>query len=168
MKKFKKFARAALVMGAALTLAACGSKEPQSSQSSQNSQSADQNGIYTPGTYTGEAQGYGGKVMVAITTDADSITDVKITGDDETPAVGGAALEDLAAQVKEKGADIDGVSGATMTSNAVKAAAADAISAAKGEEPAIKAGSVADGTYTGQGSLFWRDEGDGTGNNLQG
>ena len=40
----------------------------------------------------------------------------------------------LGKQIKEKGADIDGVSGATVTSNAAKAAAADCIAQAKGEK----------------------------------
>ena len=59
-------------------------------------------GTYTPGTYTGEAQGFGGKVSVTITVDKNKITDVKVAGDDETPTVGGAALEKLAAAIKEK------------------------------------------------------------------
>lgn len=89
-------------------------------------------GTYTPGTYTGSAQGYGGTVTAEITVDANAITDVKLTGDSETPTVGGAALPGLADQVKEKGADIDGVSGATYTSNGVKEAVAAALAQAKG------------------------------------
>ena len=57
-------------------------------------------GKYTAGTYTGEADGFGGKVTVTITTDAKSITDVKCEGPDETETVGGAALEELAEQIK--------------------------------------------------------------------
>lgn len=108
-------------------------------------------GTYTAGTYTGEAQGYGGTVSVSITTDASSITEVTITGDDETPNVGGAALEDLTTQIMEaQSADIDGVSGATVTSTAVKNATQAAIDAAMGNESATTGEKtpVADGTYT--------------------
>ena len=69
---------------------------------------------YTPGTYEATTQGFGGDVKVEITVDENAITDVKITGDSETPTVGGAALETLATQIKEKqSADIDGVAGLT-------------------------------------------------------
>ena len=88
---------------------------------------------YTAGTYTGPAQGYGGEVTVPITVDASSITDVTIEGADETPEVGGAALDTLAESIKTAGsAEIDGVAGATVTSDAVKAAAADALAQAQG------------------------------------
>ncbi len=135
MKKRLTALSLALVM--ALSVTACQSKEPDAA------------GIYTPGTYEGSAQGYGGAVTVSITVDANSITDVKVTGDSETPAIGGAARESLAAPIKEKGAEIDAVSGATLTSNGVKEAAAAAIAAAKGEAPAAS-GTLAftAGTYT--------------------
>lgn len=80
-------------------------------------------GKYTPGTYSAQAQGFGGTVTATITTDANAVTEVVLEGAEETPAVGGAALETLAAAIKETGsAEIDGVSGATVTSNAVKTA----------------------------------------------
>ena len=104
-------------------------------------------GIYTPGTYTGEAQGFGGTVSVTVTTDADSITEVTIEGSDETPNIGGAALETLIEQIKTaQNSEIDGVSGATMTSNAVKAALKQALDQAMGvvsEQTALN-----DGTYS--------------------
>ena len=109
-------------------------------------------GTFVPGTYTGEGQGYGGTVVVTLTTDSSSITDVKVTGDKETPNVGGLYLETLADQVKRaQSADIDGVSGATLTSNGVREAAAAAIALAKGEAAPAPAGplSFTAGTYTG-------------------
>ena len=108
-------------------------------------------GTFVPGTYTGEGQGYGGTVVVTLTTDSSSITDVKVTGDKETPNVGGLYLETLANQVRlAQSADIDGVSGATLTSDGVREAAAAAIALAKGES-APEAGplSFTAGTYTG-------------------
>ncbi|MDD6187742.1 MAG: FMN-binding protein, partial [Oscillospiraceae bacterium] len=91
--------------------------------------------LYTAGTYTGEAQGFGGKVSVTITTDAKKITAVESTGENETASIGGVALADLdAALLKAQSAEFDGVSGATLTSNGYKEAAAKAIAMAKGEE----------------------------------
>ena len=78
-------------------------------------------------TLTGTAQGFGGDVTVTLTMDGDKIVDATIEGKDETPDVGGKALEELQKQIVEAGsADIDGVSGATLTSNGVK----DAVKAA--------------------------------------
>lgn len=140
MKQFKKICALVLAGAMALSLAACGPKEePKGSEAP---------GIYTPGTYEGSAQGYGGTVTVSVTVDANAITDVKITGNDETPAVGGAALPTLEEQVKEKGAEIDGVSGASVTTKAVKEAAAAAIAKAKGEEQELpSAEAMKAGTY---------------------
>lgn len=59
-------------------------------------------GKYTAGSYTGEAQGFGGTISVTITTDTDKITDVKVVGDSETAEIGGAHLEELAAAILEK------------------------------------------------------------------
>ena len=116
----KKYAVLFLALALILGASACQKKETGEA-------------IYTAGTYSASAQGYGGAVTVEITVDESKITVVKVSGDQETPGVGGAALEELGKQIKEKGADIDGVSGATMTSNGAKAAAAECIAKAKGE-----------------------------------
>ncbi len=114
-------------------------------------------GIYTPGVYTGEGQGFGGVVTVTLTADANSITDVAITGDSETPNVGGAALEELAQQVKDaQSAEIDGVAGATVTSGGVREAAAKAIAAAKGEQTGAEVAALTPGTYTATKEGFQR------------
>lgn len=147
-KKGKKFV-SLLCAGAMLlsALAGCQNKEPEPSEEAQATPAPTQGAaLYTPGTYTGSAQGYGGLVSAEVTVDGNTITDVKLTGDKETPDIGGAALENLAASAKEKGAELDGVSGATYTSTAVKAAVASALAQAKGETAA--SGTVADGKYT--------------------
>ncbi len=78
-------------------------------------------------TLTGTAKGFGGDVTVTLTMDGDKIVAASIEGKDETPTVGGAALEELEKQIVEAGsADFDGVSGATVTSTGVK----DAVKAA--------------------------------------
>lgn len=129
-----------------LSLAACGPKENEPGNETPN----------TPQTVTKTAQGYGGEVSVTITFTDGTITDVTIVGDGETPSIGGAALETLKTQLIEAGsAEIDGVSGATMTTNAVKSAAAAAIAEAKGESlPAAGEVKMAPGTYTAEASGF--------------
>ena len=65
---------------------------------------------YTPGVYGVVAQGFGGDVRVEITVDENAITDVVITGDSETPTVGGAAIPELVEQIKAcQSAEFDGV-----------------------------------------------------------
>lgn len=92
--------------------------------------------LYTPGTYTGTGTGvFGGEITVTVTVDKNSIVSVdSITGDEETPDIGGKAIEsgELAQQIMDNQAmaPIDGVAGATMTSNGVQAALEDALSQA--------------------------------------
>lgn len=79
-------------------------------------------------TGKGTAKGFGGDVTVTITVEGGKITKCDIEGKDETETVGQAAFAELSDQViKANGAEIDGVSGATFTSDAVKAATADAM-----------------------------------------
>lgn len=100
-----------------LSLAACGQKNEPTPDAGE--------------TLTGTAKGYGGDVTVTLTRKDGVITACSIEGKDETPTVGGAALPDLEAQVvAANGYNIDGVSGATMTTKGVKAA----VAAALGEE----------------------------------
>lgn len=108
-----------------------------------------QEAIYTEGTYTSTAQGYGGKVNVEITTDSYKITNVEIVADDETPTIGGAALEELVNQIMDaQSHEIDGVSGATVTSEGVKAATKNALNQAMGKE--VSKTPLKDGTYSTQ------------------
>lgn len=108
---------------------------------------------YQAGTYTGEAQGFGGPVKVTLTVDAQSITDVEVTGDQETDGIGAAALEPLAEQIlSAQSADIDGVAGATVTSSAAKEAAIKAINAANGI--VAEEAELTDGVYTATRESF--------------
>ena len=113
---------------------------------------------YTPGTYEAAAQGFGGDVKVSVTVDESAITDVAITGDSETPEVGGAALETLKQQILDaQSAEIDGVAGASITTGAVKEAAAKALEQAAGAgaeapaEPAALAFTAGDYEVTADG-----------------
>ena len=89
-------------------------------------------GLYTPGTYTATAMGIG-DVTVTMTFDETSITDVVVDVSKETKDIGqlyGETLQEALMQLQS--ADIDSVAGATVTSDAVKEAAANCIAQAMG------------------------------------
>ena len=111
--------------------------------------SDDVEGAYKPGSYTASADGFGGPVEVSVEIGSNGgITDLTIKGDKETPDVGGAAIPVLKqAILTNQTADVDGVSGATFTSDAVKTATAAALAQAGGEE-------VASGPKAADGNLF--------------
>ena len=95
---------------------------------------AEEKGIYTPGTYSATAKGIGSDVTVTMTFDANSITDVAIDVSGETPGIGAAIGEQMQdAILAAQGADVDAVTGATVTSDAVRQAAAACIEQASGE-----------------------------------
>ena len=84
--------------------------------------------LYKPGTYTASAKGIGSDVTVTMTFDETSITDVQIDVSGETPDIGGKIGEQMQnAILSGQTADIDAVGGATVTSDAIRAAAADCI-----------------------------------------
>lgn len=114
---------------------------------------AEAKGMYTPGTYSAQAQGMD-TVTVTMTFSESAITDVVLDMPGETPSIGQAAAEDLkAALLSGQTAEIDAVSGATITSNAVAKAANKCIKQAKGEIPIEVITSEkeeADGDWLGQ------------------
>ncbi len=78
--------------------------------------------------HTGEAEGYGGTLKVTVVRTGEDITSVKVTEHHETQGVGTRAIDALPALIAEADSiDVDGVSGATVTSNAIKQAVAKAI-----------------------------------------
>lgn len=105
-------------------LSGCTQTQPESKDNNQTSAIKD-------GTYTASEKGYGGDVSVTLTVSAATISEVSIEGADETKDIGQAAIPDLIEQIKTaQSFEIDGVSGATMTSNAVKNAVETAMSEA--------------------------------------
>lgn len=102
---------------------------------------------YTPGEYTAEAQGFSSAVKATVTVDGEKITAVTLDVSGETAGFGAAQGEALAAAFMDKqNAEIDGVSGVTMTSNAAKAAVQKCLDEAAGA--AAWDGAYAAGTYT--------------------
>ena len=97
---------------------------------------------------TKSVKGFGGDVTVTVTFEDGKITDVQAEGKEETESVGGKALESLPGEiVKANSADVDVISGATFTSNAIITATKAAIAEANGEESASVA--FTPGTYEG-------------------
>ena len=112
-------------------------------------------GVYKSGAYEASAQGFGGEVTVKITIDKGKITSVTAEGPEETTGVGSRAIEQLPARILKAGsADVDGVSGASISSAAVLKAAEDALAKAKGESREVAVVKMAPGTYTGEGDGY--------------
>lgn len=103
MKHAKIFSRMLSVVLCAAMLASCGAAQSGGSGEAR--------------TATGTAAGFGGEVSVILTVDAEgNLTDVAVTGDSETPDVGGKAIPTLQAAMKEAGSvEVDAVAGATTT-----------------------------------------------------
>ena len=145
-KGFLKVAAAAAMSGVtASALAACNAGSSSSTAASTGE------AIYTPGTYTGTATGIG-EVKVTMTFSETAITDVVIDASNETESIGGVAAPTLKdALMAAQSTEIDNISGATITTNAVKKAAASCIEQAMGVHTAggDTAGSSSDEDWLG-------------------
>lgn len=90
--------------------------------------------VYNAGIYSGTARGYGGPVTVTMEVSEYEIKDVKIDAPDETPEIGKSVSEKLSKEIwLNQSHSIDSVSGATMTSNAIKKALAECMRGAARE-----------------------------------
>ena len=127
-KGFLKVAAAAAMSGVtAGALAACNSASGSASTSGAAGQ-------YIPGTYEGTAEGISSTVKVTMTFSDSAVTDVVVDTSGETASFGAAAADELREQLLAAGsAEIDGVSGSTITSDAVMKAAKSCYAQAKGE-----------------------------------
>ena len=91
-------------------------------------------GKYIPGTYTGTADGIHSTITVTMTFDEENVTDVVLDVSGETPGYGQDAGEALReALLTAQSTEIDGVSGSTITSQAVIVAAGKCFAQARGE-----------------------------------
>ena len=127
-KGFLKIAAAAAMSGVtAGALAAC-------TNAGSSSAASGAAGSYIPGTYEGTAEGISSTVKVTMTFSDSAVTDVVVDTSGETASYGAAAAEELKNQLLNAGsAEIDGVSGSTITSDAVMKAAKSCYAQAKGE-----------------------------------
>ena len=86
---------------------------------------------WTPGTYTGSAEGMYSTVTVAVTLDETSMTDVSVVEQNDTLQIAAAAATEMPANmVAAQSVNVDSVSGATMTSYAIRTAVKDALTQA--------------------------------------
>ncbi len=122
-------------------------------------------GNYEDGVYAGMAKGFGGDLIVDVTISDGKISEVAVRPHQETPFVADAAIEELTAKIVEaQTADLDVVSGATVTSTALMEAVADALTGIGvvvvevPEEPSVSADAfvinVGDGTHRGTAKGF--------------
>ena len=126
MKKLKLLA---LILSAVLVLSVC----PQCF--------AEQ--VYTPGTYTAEANGNNGAVSVSVTFSENAITDVVVGAHSETAGISDPAIERLPkAIVENQSLAVDAVSGTTNTSNAILSAVEACVLLAGGDVEALKNAAV--------------------------
>ena len=89
------------------------------------------------GALKGTAKGFGGEIQAqAVVDENGTITALILTGEGETPEIGGTAMEELTGAIMEKGTveGVDAVSGATVTSEGVFAAVKAAVEAEAAEE----------------------------------
>ena len=135
-KGFLKIAAAAAMSGVtAGALAACNATSGSTSTAASGSAAASgATGTYIPGTYEGTAEGISSTVKVTMTFSDSAVTDVVVDTSGETASIGAAAADELRDQLLAAGsAEIDGVSGSTITSEAVMKAAKSCYAQAKGE-----------------------------------
>ena len=126
--KRKKLISLALACSLVLGLTACGNKPEPTPTPEPDPQFED-------GTYTGSANGMNGPVQVSVTVSNGKITEVNVTGHQETAGISDPAIEQVPqAIVNAQTTDVDAVSGATMTSEAIKEATAKALSGEGNEE----------------------------------
>lgn len=111
----KKSIIAALALTMAMALTACGGSKVS----------------YTDGTYTGTGTGIGGEVKVEVTVADSKISKVEVLEHSETEGISDPAIKDVpAAIISKQSADVDSVSGATVTSEAIKTAVKAALTEA--------------------------------------
>ncbi|MBE5967882.1 MAG: flavocytochrome c [Lachnospiraceae bacterium] len=145
----KKIVALMLSLSMTLLLCACGvkSKDPADSNAA-----PEQNGIYKAGTYEGSAEGFGGTLTVSVTLSTDKIEKVEVKSHQETEGVGTKAIDALPGEIVAKNStDVDTVSGATMSSNAIIAAVKDAMKEFSEEVPST---ALEDGVYPGESTGY--------------
>ena len=126
----KKIWSTLLILALVLNLAACSQSQdgsnPSDAVNTEGTQTA-----YKAGTYQGTAKGHNGDVVVEVTLSEDKIEKVEVVENQETPEIAAKVLENIpAAIVENQSLAIDAVTGATVVSNAIIEAAANALTSA--------------------------------------
>lgn len=156
----KKFLSLGLATVMAISLAACGSKEESTggaNTAGTDTTAAQENGgevtagTYTAGTYTATAKGNNGDLTLEVTFDSDAIKSIKIKEHSETPGISDAPIAKIPESIiANQSLNIDAVTGATNTSNAILTAVADAVNQAGGDAEALKKVEVSGNEVAGE------------------
>lgn len=110
-----------------IALMICGCQSTSNEDTTQQSK-------YKDGTYTTTATGYGGSFQVDTIIKDDKIEDIIVKENNETPSIGGVAIEQMISQMKKENKyDVDTISGATKTSQGLKEAVKEAFEQAKNQ-----------------------------------
>ena len=99
---------------------------------SSNADISDADNVYKDGTYTGEAQGFGGTIQVQVTLASDEITDIQVTsapGEDSAYLSHGEGV--ISSILSAQSTDVDTISGATFSSTGIINAVVDALGKAE-------------------------------------
>lgn len=119
----------------ALTFAACGNgadKAEENKDAATNEAATTETADNAAKTGTATAAGYGGDIKLTVTMEGETIKDIVVDEHSETEGIGADALPELVEAAKSaNSAEIDNVSGATVTSEAFKSALTEAIANAK-------------------------------------
>lgn len=126
MKMNKKIFAIVLIIALVMSFAGCSSNKAASKEAKS---------LYKAGKYTSVAKGFGGDLTVEVEFSADKIKNVTILSHSETKGVSDEAIAEIPKRIVEKQtADVDGISGASHVSKAIKDAVDGAIKEAKGEK----------------------------------
>lgn len=95
---------------------------------------ADSDYVYKDGTYTGEAEGYGGTIQVEVTLAGDEITSINVvSAPGEDSAYLSQAESVINSVISAQSTDVDTVSGATFSSTGILNAVDEALGKAENE-----------------------------------
>lgn len=127
MEKISRSGFLKLAAAAAMSGVTAGALTACNNSASSSTAAASGAAVYTPGTYTAKATGMG-EVTVSMTFTENAITDVTVDTANETIDLARNSAEDFQkALLDAQSAEIDGVSGATYTTNGCKAAVLNAL-----------------------------------------
>ena len=101
-------------------------------QSSQETQEIESAGVYTDGEWDGEAQGFGGSITVKVKVEKGRLTEIELlSAKKEDAAYLSMAKEIIPAMLQKQSADVDTITGATVSSAGIKNAVAQALEKAE-------------------------------------
>lgn len=128
-----------------------GTDTESESSEEETSEEASGDATYTDGTYEGTAEGHNGPITLEVVIEGGTISDIIVGEHEETEGLSDPAFEEVpAAIIESNGTEVDTVTGATVTSDAIITAVEDALSKASGEETSEAAvtPTYTDGTYS--------------------